>query len=624
MMNTRLASLLRELTAEVEVVIHTNADLKQALLLAESELSKGLMQGWMPATESNEMKMEERALPAGAAPRVLQAPDGSLNVVPLVLMSPPDQPNSFIELSMQSESGCMPGTESNVTFLPAGAAPQVVQATMAMEERALDGLLNAVPHIPTSPPDLLEQTRASEMTHMSEVTLEASRDEIANTTTQRILDHLGPGLLVGQSLRRPSIHRSMLVFFDRGPLGRHVAASLKSFVRSPLFEMSFAFLIVGNAITMAFEIQYQSFDLAHNLAYNSNTRSSQNTWPVAEAALNMIGIVFGICFTVEVVLKSVVLRREFFKIWWNIFDTILVILWILDILVDGNIGMNPTLLRVFRLFRLVRLSRMVKTLQALDSLQVLVGSIAACTSVLLWSAIVLGFIFTIMSMGMNALLTPYMEPDGEGDISLATRQSLFTYFGSYTRSMYTMFELTTGNFVPVTRLLTENVGEGYGAFLFIYRFIVGFAVVKVITGVFMHETFRVAASDDDLMVVQKLRTMQKHAKKMNRLLDCLDQSHDGNISREEFLSLLKHKNLKMWLASMDIEVDNLNVLFEVLANGDDDITKDELVKGISRLRGPARSIDLVAVAARCEDLRDRIMRIDDKVVAADVVLTKRI
>eukprot|EP00811_Abedinium_folium_P033127 NODE_6114_length_1704_cov_5.675967.p1 GENE.NODE_6114_length_1704_cov_5.675967~~NODE_6114_length_1704_cov_5.675967.p1 ORF type:complete len:283 (+),score=47.33 NODE_6114_length_1704_cov_5.675967:563-1411(+) len=271
------------------------------------------------------------------------------------------------------------------------------------------------------------------------------------------------------------------------------------------------------------------------------------------------------------------------------------------------------LLRVLRLLRLVRLARMVKTFQTLDALQVLIGSMSACSSVLFWSGLVLMFILLMMSIFMNAMLASYMEVDGSGDLSLSDRQDLYVYFGSWSRSMYSMFELTFGNFIPITRLLIENVNEGFGAGLVIYKFLVGFSCVQVITGVFMHETFRVAASDDDLMVVQKMRATQKHVKQMKFLFTRLDTSLDGKLDRQEFVALMSNQRLKVWLSALDIDVENLSLLFDLVDTGDGYVTIYELIQGLARLRGPARSIDLVRLVTTTQDLRERLIRVENKV-----------
>merc|ERR1719171_1919048 len=95
------------------------------------------------------------------------------------------------------------------------------------------------------------------------------------------------------------------------------------------------------------------------------------------------------------------------------------------------------------------------------------------------------------------LLAPYIVDEEQ---PLEARKQVFSYFGTFTRATLTMFEVTLANWAPACRLLSNNVSEVYGLVFVLYKLIVGFAVVKVITGVFLHETFKVAQGDDDLMI----------------------------------------------------------------------------------------------------------------------------
>merc|ERR1712078_176798 len=97
------------------------------------------------------------------------------------------------------------------------------------------------------------------------------------------------------------------------------------------------------------------------------------------------------------------------------------------------------------------------------------------------------------------------------------RQEGYRYFGTFSRSLFSMFEITLGNFVPVSRMLMENVSEWYILFNIFHKCAIGFAVVAVVRGVFMHETFKVAATDDNIMVAQKTRSKKIHRDKMQRL-----------------------------------------------------------------------------------------------------------
>merc|ERR1712137_801958 len=112
---------------------------------------------------------------------------------------------------------------------------------------------------------------------------------------------------------------------------------------------------------------------------------------------------------------------------------------------------------------------------------------------------------------------------------------------------------------------------GYGPVLLLYRFVIGFSMVKVVAGVFLHETFKVAAQDDNLMVVQKHRQTSKMKKKMIDFLAQTDMSGDQKIQKDEFMDILENKWIRTWLASMDLEVADGDILFELTDNGDGEV-----------------------------------------------------
>merc|ERR1712137_518338 len=84
--------------------------------------------------------------------------------------------------------------------------------------------------------------------------------------------------------------------------------------------------------------------------------------------------------------------------------------------------------------------------------------------------------------------------------------------------------------------------------------------VRVITGVFLHETFQVAALDDDLMIVQRARMLSKHQKKMEQLMKYADDSRDGVVERCEFTTALSAPRIRAWLSAMGLEVGDVDIL----------------------------------------------------------------
>jgi len=364
---------------------------------------------------------------------------------------------------------------------------------------------------------------------------------------------------------------------------------VRKMILSTTFEVIFSALILLNTITMTIECQYISFDTAHELGYQ-NASSSADTWPQADICFFIIQMLFGCLFTMEIVLKCVVGPRLFVRSAWNWFDTLIVAFWIASSALSG-IFFNPMLMRLARLARLLRLVKLVRTIQLFDVLHLLVGSLVASAKVLLWSLVLLCGIMVACALTLNFLLDPFIL---DGDKPYESRILVYEYFGSFSRSSVTMFEMTLGNWVPPVRLLQDRVNEAYGPLLLLYVGLVHFAVVQVIRGVFVHETFQVANLDDDMMVLQRERMVKKHAEKMSVFFSLADTSGDGFLSFEEFDAILEDKKIQMWLSAMGLDVQNARLAFELLDDGDNKLSADDLIQGVSLLKGNARSIDLMA------------------------------
>merc|ERR1719487_631143 len=164
--------------------------------------------------------------------------------------------------------------------------------------------------------------------------------------------------------------------------------------------------------------------------------------------------------------------------------------------------------------------------------------------------------------------------------------------------MLTMFEITLGNWKPPCEALVENVGEFWMLFSLAHKFVIGFSVVSVITGVFIQETFKVATTNDEIMILQKERQIKTHLKKMQAFFAHADDSDDEALDVHEFQMAVDHPGVKTWLSSMELDARDIPTLFRLIdINGDQRITAAELVAGAARLKGTARSIDLIHLSA---------------------------
>lgn len=123
-------------------------------------------------------------------------------------------------------------------------------------------------------------------------------------------------------------------------------------------------------------------------------------------------------FVVEMVLKLIVLRFSYFKSGWNLFDMALVLLSF-----SSLFGGNVLVLRLFRVLRIMRLFSVVPQLQFI--LSVITRSIP--------SVACLGIVILIVYYVYACLGTQLF-----GEVNPA-------YFGDLGRSLYTLFQVMTGD-----------------------------------------------------------------------------------------------------------------------------------------------------------------------------------
>merc|ERR1712032_688366 len=66
--------------------------------------------------------------------------------------------------------------------------------------------------------------------------------------------------------------------------------------------------------------------------------------------------------------------------------------------------------------------------------------------------------------------------------------------------------------------------------------------------------------------------------------------------------MLQNRSVKAWFAVLDLEVHEVMSLFDLLDDGDGRITYAEFMKGVMRLKGQARELDVVAISKDCQNL----------------------
>eukprot|EP00913_Durusdinium_trenchii_P020446 g19207.t1 len=294
--------------------------------------------------------------------------------------------------------------------------------------------------------------------------------------------------------------------------------------------------------------------------------------------------------------EVVLLRSVFFQLWVNWLDLIVVVLsLVVDVVTEiaGTIsGFNVWVFRLLRLAKVARALRMVRMRRALESLSLLLRCVQSSLQVLFWSLGLLGVIQCIAGMAIGQMLQPYMRDE---TTDVGQRQEIYRYFGTFNRTILTMFEVLFANWAIPARICVEYVHEAFIYIFIFYRCLVGFAVLNVVSAVFVQQTMKVAQQDQEYMMNLKQKQAENYAQKLKRFFTTLDSSGDGLVSWDEFAVLLHDPQLQIWMSTLDLETHDLVQLFQMIDDGDGEISVEEFIDGATRLRGMARSLDVAQV-----------------------------
>jgi Ca2+-binding EF-hand superfamily protein len=176
-------------------------------------------------------------------------------------------------------------------------------------------------------------------------------------------------------------------------------------------------------------------------------------------------------------------------------------------------------------------------------------------------------------------------------------------YGTSSKAVYTLFEVTLSGCWPnYARLLIEDVSALYVIFFILYIMCVVFALIRIITALFLKDTMDQA--NGDMAVQVELKKNQKAAfeDKLLQLFEEADTSGDGSLSFEEFATIFENPSVVAWCSSIDIEINEIHALFELLDDGDGKISVYEFVHSMSRLKGNASSQDVVAILHDCHHI----------------------
>mmetsp|Transcript_21150 Transcript_21150/g.49136 ORF Transcript_21150/g.49136 Transcript_21150/m.49136 type:complete len:645 (+) Transcript_21150:67-2001(+) len=288
---------------------------------------------------------------------------------------------------------------------------------------------------------------------------------------------------------------------------------------------------------------------------------------------------------------------------WNLFDAFVVFTDFLDVALsstlafesrEGTLVQNLAVVRMLRIMRLTRAIRIVRLIRFFKSLRMMVYSVLLSTSSLLWSLLMLLLTICIFSIYFVQIVSYHLHTVNPLPSADSSIRSLF---GSLGMTCYTLYLAVSGgiSWGEVGQPLFD-IDWFHGMVLCFFTFFTTFALLNIITGIFVDTAIRSAESDKDYVIQETLHSTKRSLEELRQLFIIADLDRSGSITLPELEAQLRKKEVGAHLRSIGIEVGQARSLFKLLdLDGSGEITIEEFVCGCMRLKGAAKSLDLATI-----------------------------
>lgn len=320
----------------------------------------------------------------------------------------------------------------------------------------------------------------------------------------------------------------------------------------------------------------------------------ENESEVMESVFEGLNTTFTCAFVIELICRLAAFGRQFLNKPSSWLDIVIVLGSVLDV-VGAAETVNLTFLRLIRLTKLTRLLKAALMAPFCEPLRVLMKSISHSLFPIFWSFVLLALICIVAALFLTQVLADTItDPDRDLD----TRKFIYTYYGTMSRTTLTMFQVTMapGAWSIVGRRIIEEVNPGFAWFFLVYVAGVSFAIIRIITALFLSQTLEIAAKDNELMRVEKVKSQRRYSENnvMAKFTEAGVEDH-GHLSFSEFQKFITEPEGQAWLSVLELDTTDAASIFQLVNDGDGRVTIDEFLMGVFKLKNTSKPLDLLVL-----------------------------
>merc|ERR1719188_2572628 len=247
-------------------------------------------------------------------------------------------------------------------------------------------------------------------------------------------------------------------------------------------------------------------------------------------------------------------------------------------------------------------------------LWMLVQGVMECMSLLFWAAIIISVIHYMFGVAV-------VEIVAKSD-TFASDEVVQEMFGDLQKAMYTLFQIMTfDSWASIVRPIIFEMPETIPVFL-LFVGIAGFVLFNLMTAIVVKNAFDAASQDEEAVAQMKENDRKRQEQALLEMFDELDKDDSGMLTKQEFAeSVLDDMVFIHQLKTLDIELEELPDVFEILDDGDGQVSTEEFCTGLMRMQGNAMSRDMLKATKRAKTVNGHFEVVNNEVegIAHDVL-----
>jgi hypothetical protein len=201
-------------------------------------------------------------------------------------------------------------------------------------------------------------------------------------------------------------------------------------------------------------------------------------------------------------------------------------------------------------------------------------------------------VYTIFSILFLQMIVSHLEESGEG----LEEAGFDELFGSVEKAILTLYMASTGgdDWSAAYHVIASTGVLGSLLYLFFIAF-VQFALINIITGIFVESAMMTLSPDDMTLAQEHTRKEKDNAKKLVKLCQNVDHDQSGKLTQDQFEDGLRRKKIPMLLTLLGLQRHHVLEFFQTMAEAADDDGQVEItrfVEGCMGLKGAATNFDI--------------------------------